>query len=113
MCYSRPASELLEELLHTFFGKMVVDLSPANGKLVLACLQNRMAYLGVTYNEVHSKLFEERRLDLMKDKMADPSNREPFGKTKQLCASHRRDSHSDSEAGAKAKPESKDRNQEK
>ena len=100
--------------MHTFFGKMVVDLSPANGKLVLACLQNRMAaYLGVTYSEVHSKLFEERRLDLMKDKIADPSNREAFGKTKQLCASHRRDSRSDSEAGAKAKPESKDRNQEK
>ena len=34
----------------------------------------------MTYNEIHSKLFKERLLDLMKDKMADPSNREPFVK---------------------------------
>ena len=64
----------MEELLHTFFGKMVVDLSPADGKLAFACLQNRVAYLGVTYNEVHSKLLEERLLDLMQTSMADPSS---------------------------------------
>ena len=34
----------------------------------------------MTYNEIHSKLFKERLLDLMKDKMADPSNREAFVK---------------------------------
>ena len=74
VCYFSPPIELMEELLHTFFGKMVVDLSPADGKLAFACLQNRVAYLGVTYNEVHSKLLEERLLDLMQTSMADPSS---------------------------------------
>ena len=64
VCFFSPPIELMEELLHTFFGKMDVDLRAADGKLAFACLQNRVAYLGVTYNEVHSKLLEG--LDLCK-----------------------------------------------
>ena len=72
VCFFSPPIELMEELLHTFFGKMDVDLGAADGKLGFACLQNRVAYLGVTYNEVHSKLLEG--LDLMQTSMADPSS---------------------------------------
>lgn len=72
VCFFSPPIELMEELLHTFFGKMDVDLRAADGKLAFACLQNRVAYLGVTYNEVHSKLLEG--LDLMQTSMADPSS---------------------------------------
>lgn len=72
VCFFSPPIELMEELLHTFFGKMDVDLRAADGKLAFACLQNRVAYLGVTYNEVHSKLLEG--LDLMQTSMAYPSS---------------------------------------
>ena len=72
VCFFSPPIELMEELLHTFFGKMDVDLRAADGKLAFACLQKRVAYLGVTYNEVHSKLLEG--LDLMQTSMAYPSS---------------------------------------
>ena len=101
VCFFSPPIELMEELLHTFFGKMDVDLRAADGKLAFACLQNRVAYLGVTYNEVHSKLLEGLgRPDANQHGIPV----EPFVQ-QQLCASHRRrDPHSDSEAEARQKP---------
>ena len=39
VCYFSPLLELMEELLHTFYAKLVLDLSPADGKLAWACVK--------------------------------------------------------------------------
>ena len=44
MCYFSAPVELLEELIHQFYGKLVVDLSPADGKFADACLKTRTGY---------------------------------------------------------------------
>lgn len=66
VCYFSPPLELMEELLHTFYAKLVLDLSPADGKLAWACVKTRTAYMGICYIDTHVKLMEERLLDLMK-----------------------------------------------
>ncbi|CAK9080027.1 Uncharacterized protein SCF082_LOCUS38170 [Durusdinium trenchii] len=64
----------MEELLHTFYAKLVLDLSPADGKLAWACVKTRTAYMGICYIDTHVKLMEGRLLDLMKVSMKETAS---------------------------------------
>ena len=74
VCYFLPPLELMEELLHTFYAKLVLDLSPADGKLAWACVKTRTAYMGICYIDTHVKLMEGRLLDLMKVSMKETAS---------------------------------------
>ena len=76
-CEGRARASVLRQPSHWADGRAVAhilweDGCGSEGGIAFACLQNRVAYLGVTYNEVHSKLLEG--LDLMQTSMADPSS---------------------------------------
>ena len=103
VCFFSPPIELMEELLHTFFGKMDVDLRAADGKLAfkLVCRTEWPTLVSPTTRSTASCW-----RDLT---YANQHGRpvEPFVQ-QQLCASHRRrDPHSDSEAEAEARPKAK------
>lgn len=71
MCFFSQPLELCEEFVHQFYAKLVVDLSPADGKFAYACLRTRTGYVGVTYTEAHAKLLEERLVALLTADMTE------------------------------------------
>ena len=64
--YQSLPEELLGELCHTFFVKLVIDLTPLDAKFAWYCLKNRIAYIGLTFTDDHTMLLEERLLELLK-----------------------------------------------
>ena len=66
--------EFYEELCHEFFAKLIVDLTPSDGKFAWCALKNRTGYVGITYNAEHASLIEERLIDLLKEEMSKPSS---------------------------------------
>ena len=54
--------------------KLVVDLTPADGKFAYACLKCRVGYVGVAYTEAHAKLLEERLVTLLSEAMQDSNS---------------------------------------
>lgn len=74
MCYFSAPLELLEEFIHQFYAKLVVDLTPADGKFAYACLKCRVGYVGVAYTEAHAKLLEERLVALLSEAMQDSNS---------------------------------------
>lgn len=57
-CYHSSPGNFLEEILHGYFVKSVVDMSPADGKLTFAC-----------YNEQRVKALEKRLLQRLQKEM--------------------------------------------
>ena len=70
VCFHSAPLALYEELIHDFFAKMVIDLTPCDARFAWACLQSRTAYLAIAYNEEHKKLMEERLLSQLAEAMA-------------------------------------------
>ena len=63
-----------EELMHTFFAKLVVDLSPLDAKFAWAALHSRIGYVGIAFNDEHAHMMEQRLLVLMKTSVGDASS---------------------------------------
>lgn len=64
----------MEEILHGYYVKSVVDMTPADGKLAFVCLRQRLGYCGICYNDTHAKTLEKRMLQRLQKEMVDPSS---------------------------------------
>lgn len=74
VCYHSPPYELCEELIHDFFVKMIIDLTPLDARMAWAALRNRVGYVGIAFNPEHQRLLEERLLTLLEKDMKDPES---------------------------------------
>ena len=73
-CYNSAPESFLEEILHGYFVKSVVDMSPADGKLAFVCLRQRVGYVGICYNEQHVKALEKRLLQRLEKEMVNSNS---------------------------------------
>lgn len=73
-CYHSAPEAFLEEILHGYYVKSVVDMTPADGKLAFVCLRQRIGYCGICYNDIHAKTLEKRMLQRLQEEMLDPSS---------------------------------------
>ena len=71
VCFLSMPEKLLEELLHTFFVKLVVDLTCPDGKFAWVCLKNRTGYVGITYTDYQSEMLMGLMQDRLKDAMLE------------------------------------------
>ena len=56
--YHGMPSQWYDELIHTFFVKAVIDLTPLDGKFAWQCILNRVGYIGIAFTTEHeSQLF--------------------------------------------------------
>ena len=63
------------ELIHVFYGRLIVDRSPSDGKFLTAALGNRVGYMGVCYTEAHCDALMARARIAVIDLMKDPSSK--------------------------------------
>ncbi len=63
------------ELIHMFYAKLIVDLSPSDGKFLTAALSNRVGYIGVCFTEAHCEALMARARIAVIDLMKDPSSK--------------------------------------
>ena len=64
-----------KELLHMFFVKCVLDMTPLNAKFAWACLEERVAYVGVAFTKEHMDKIYLHLAELVKSAMADPGSK--------------------------------------
>ncbi|CAK0817571.1 unnamed protein product [Prorocentrum cordatum] len=64
-----------KELLHMFFVKCVLDMTPLNAKFAWACLEERVAYVGVAFTKEHMEKIYLHLAELVKSAMADPGSK--------------------------------------
>ena len=74
VCFQSMPLNLLEELIHTFFAKLVIDLTPGDAKFGWACLRSRVSYIGMCFNDAHCEFVEARLLELLKGAMLEESS---------------------------------------
>jgi hypothetical protein len=63
------------ELLHTFFTKCVIDLSPMDGKFAWSCLQSRVGYIAFAFTDDHASHLFARLKELLKTELANPESK--------------------------------------
>ena len=71
-CYHSAPEAFCEEILHGYYVKSVVDMTPADWKLAFVCLRQRLGYCGICYNDTHAKTLEKRMLQRLQKEMVDP-----------------------------------------
>ncbi len=77
---------LCDELVHSFFGKAVIDYSPSCGHFAMVCMRKRLPYVGITCSDMHSEELLKHLLELVKAAVLDPDDalyREEFAKTEE------------------------------
>ena len=62
------------ELLHTFYAKLVVDLTPGDGKFAWEALSRRIGYLGIAFTDEHATELINKLRQLTLEAMKDPSS---------------------------------------
>ena len=73
--YHGMAPHWYSELCHMFFAKLVVDLSPMDGKFAYAAVSNRIGYVGITFNEFHAQQLMMKVQEQVMNDMKDPSSK--------------------------------------
>ena len=68
--YHGMPSQWYDELLHTFFAKLVFDLTPLDAKFAWQCFINRVGYVGICYTDEHEVQLYQRLKELLKVEMA-------------------------------------------
>ena len=63
------------ELIPMFYAKLIVDLSPSDGKFLTAALSNRVGYIGACFTEAHCDALMARARIAVIDLMKDPSSK--------------------------------------
>lgn len=56
------------------FAKLVIDLTPGDGRFAQVCLKSRTSYLGVCFTDEHKELMMQKLVSDLKKYMADPSS---------------------------------------
>jgi hypothetical protein len=64
-----------EELIHTFFVKAIVDLTPGDAKFAWQALINRIGYVGIVFTPAHGAAITKRLKDQIKEEMIKPGSR--------------------------------------
>ena len=72
-CYHSAPEAFLEEILHGYYVKSVVDMTPRDWKLAFVCLRQRLGYCGICYNDTHAKTLEKRMLQRLQKEMWTPA----------------------------------------
>ena len=72
VCYHPFPSEVYDSLIHGFFAKLVIDLTPVTSTFAWAALCKQVAYVCTCYTPAHALLLEERLIELLKVNMAKP-----------------------------------------
>ena len=74
VCFWSLPQEWYDELIHSFFAKLILDLTPLDAKFALCALRNRVGYAGVAFNADHVKLMEDRLISHLKKEMKDSAS---------------------------------------
>ena len=74
VCFWSLPPEWYDEVIHSFFAKLVLDLTPLDAKFALCALRNRVGYVGVAFNADHVKLMEDRLMSHLKKEMKDSAS---------------------------------------
>ena len=69
VCFHSMPDAIYDEYIHSFYLKGCVDLSPLDGKFAFQMLISRGAYIGITFNDDHTRLLDERLVYLVKNAM--------------------------------------------
>ena len=69
VCFHNMPDAIYDEYIHSFYLKGCVDLSPLDGKFAFQMLISRGAYIGITFNDDHTRLLDERLVYLVKNAM--------------------------------------------
>lgn len=75
VCFHGMPINFYNEMIHTFYAKAVVDLTPLDGKFAWASLQQRVGYIGICFTDEHAELLYGHLRDLMRAEMGDPSSK--------------------------------------
>ena len=63
-------SQWYDELIHTFFVKAVIDLTPLDGKFAWQCILNRVGYIGIAFTTEHESQLVNRLKAMYKLEMS-------------------------------------------
>jgi hypothetical protein len=63
-----------DELIHTFFIKSVVDLTPGDAKFAWQALINRIGYVGIVFTPAHGAAITKRLKDQIMEEMIKPGS---------------------------------------
>ena len=74
VCFHSMPAAFYAELMHQFWAKLVIDLTPLDGRFAFEALKARVGYVGLTFTPEHTALLEERLLALMQQEMLDSSS---------------------------------------
>lgn len=75
VAYHGMPSVWYEELIHTFFTKSVVDLTPVDGRFAWQALVHRVGYVGIAFTPKHADAIYKRLMDQIKEEMCLPASR--------------------------------------
>ena len=75
MTYHCAPEKFFHELVHCFFGKLVIDLSCMNTTFAWLCLKERIGYCGMAYSAEHIAILEAQLFQKMQQAMMNPTSR--------------------------------------
>ena len=64
-----------DELIHTFFVKAIVDLTPLDAKFAWQAVLNRVGYVGIAFTEEHQTMIYARLVEQMKIEMCQTGSK--------------------------------------
>ena len=64
-----------DELIHMFFCKAIVDLTPLDAKFAWQAVLNRVGYVGIAFTEEHKTMIYARLVEQMKIEMCQPGSK--------------------------------------
>ena len=64
-----------DELIHMFFCKAIVDLTPLDAKFAWQAVLNRVGYVGIAFTEEHKSMIYARLTEQMKIEMCQPGSK--------------------------------------
>ena len=64
-----------DELIHMFFLKSIVDLTPLDAKFAWQAVLNRVGYVGIAFTEDHKTMIYARLVELMKNEMCQTGSK--------------------------------------
>ena len=74
LCYWSMPLNWYEELIHQYYGKLIIDLTPGDGRFAWASLLTRTGYVGICYTQEHVEALEKRIFELLEAEMIDSSS---------------------------------------
>ena len=60
-----------QEVIHKFFSKMVMDLTPLDARFAQAALQSRIGYIGIAFNDEHAEMMKSKLIKDLKTLMLE------------------------------------------